>query len=38
MKTRSAFIALTLAVLCPAAGNNSFYLPIRNNDLAPCAS
>lgn len=34
MKTRVGLITLTLAVLCSAAGNSPFYLPIRNNDLA----
>ena len=34
MKARSALVALTLVVLCSAAGNSPFYLPIRNNDLA----
>lgn len=33
MKTQAAFLALTLAVLSPAAENSPFYLPIRNNDL-----
>ena len=34
MKTRSALIALTFAVLCSAGGDSPFYLPIRSNDLA----
>ena len=29
----AAALAFTLAVLCPAAENSPFYLPIRNNDL-----
>ncbi|MBZ5593717.1 MAG: ankyrin repeat domain-containing protein [Acidobacteriia bacterium] len=33
MKTRFALIALTFAVISPAAENSPFYLPIRNNDL-----
>src|SRR5438067_1774438 len=34
MKTQVAFLALTLAVLSPAAENSPFYIPIRNNDLS----
>jgi ankyrin repeat protein len=34
MKPHVAALALTLAVLSPAAENSPFYLPIRNNDLA----
>ncbi len=34
MKPQAALLALTLAVLSPAAENSPFYLPIRNNDLA----
>jgi ankyrin repeat protein len=33
MKIQVAFLALTLAVLSPAAENSPLYLPIRNNDL-----
>lgn len=33
MNLQLPFIALTLAVLSPAAENSPFYLPIRNNDL-----
>jgi len=33
MKPHVAALALTLAVLSPAAENSPFYLPIRNNDL-----
>jgi N-acyl-D-amino-acid deacylase len=34
LKPRVALLALTLAVLSPAAENSPFYLPIRNNDLS----
>jgi ankyrin repeat protein len=34
MRPLPAFLALTLAVLCQAAGNSPFYLPIRSNDLS----
>jgi ankyrin repeat protein len=34
MKRSLAFLALTFAVVCQAAGNSPFYLPIRNNDLS----
>src|SRR6266581_6105945 len=33
MKPQVAFLAMTLAVLSPAAENSPFYIPIRNNDL-----
>ena len=33
MKLKIALLALTLAVLSPAAQNSPFYLPIRNDDL-----
>ena len=33
MKIHYAFLALTLAALCPAAEKSAFYLPIRNDDL-----
>ena len=33
MKAHVAALTLILAVLCPAAENSPFYLPIRNNDL-----
>ena len=33
MKTHIALLALTLALVSPAAENSPFYLPIRNNDL-----
>jgi len=33
MKPHVAVLALTLALLSPAAQNSPFYLPIRNNDL-----
>jgi ankyrin repeat protein len=34
MKVYAAALTLTLAILCPAAENSPFYLPIRNNDVA----